>query len=341
MARGGINKALVRKARDALLARGENPSIDAVRVELGNTGSKSTIHRYMRELEQGEASLAEGMASISNELAALVERLAGRLHEEAQTRIDQAEAAAQTAYGKLHDRYLEQEAKASGLAHELTIAQAAMAAQAEELSTCQSTLQTEQTRNARITQACADLETRLGDKQAQIDSLEEKHRHAREALEHYRAAAKEQRDQDQQRHEGQIQAAQAQLRQLEQAVMVKQDEMTQMTRTNERYLAQIEQAQAVHIEELERIVQLNAEVQRLSALHAQGEGARSVLLEQIAEAKREQAALAERLSSEGKLAVQAREQLAVLNAQVLALREQLETERTALEAHGDTRDLDA
>ncbi len=29
MARGGINKAIVQKAREALLARGENPSIDA------------------------------------------------------------------------------------------------------------------------------------------------------------------------------------------------------------------------------------------------------------------------------------------------------------------------
>lgn len=51
MARGGINKALVQKARQAIQARGEHPSIDAVRVELGNTGSKTTIHRYLKELE--------------------------------------------------------------------------------------------------------------------------------------------------------------------------------------------------------------------------------------------------------------------------------------------------
>ncbi len=50
MARGGINKAVVQKARTALLARGEHPSIDTVRIELGNTGSKTTIHRYLKEL---------------------------------------------------------------------------------------------------------------------------------------------------------------------------------------------------------------------------------------------------------------------------------------------------
>ncbi len=40
MARGGINKALVAKAREIVLARGENPSTDAVHIELGNIGSK-------------------------------------------------------------------------------------------------------------------------------------------------------------------------------------------------------------------------------------------------------------------------------------------------------------
>ncbi|VAW55751.1 Tn4651 auxiliary cointegrate resolution protein T, partial [hydrothermal vent metagenome] len=55
MARGGINKALVQQALEALMSKGQNPSIDAIRVELGNTGSKSTIHRHLKELEE-EAS---------------------------------------------------------------------------------------------------------------------------------------------------------------------------------------------------------------------------------------------------------------------------------------------
>lgn len=51
MATGGINLALVRKAREALLSRGQNPSIDAIRIELGNTGSKTTIQRFLKEIE--------------------------------------------------------------------------------------------------------------------------------------------------------------------------------------------------------------------------------------------------------------------------------------------------
>ena len=60
MARGGITKTDIEQARIAILARGEHASIDAVRVELGNTGSRSTIHRYMRALEDSEVQSLAG-----------------------------------------------------------------------------------------------------------------------------------------------------------------------------------------------------------------------------------------------------------------------------------------
>ena len=76
MARGGINKAVVQIARQALLARGEHPSIDAVRVELGNTGSKSTIHRYLKELESEAVSRETPPATLSEQLTELIQQLA-------------------------------------------------------------------------------------------------------------------------------------------------------------------------------------------------------------------------------------------------------------------------
>lgn len=47
MARASIYKSEVLRARNNLLAQGRYPSIDSVRIELGNTGSKATIHRYL------------------------------------------------------------------------------------------------------------------------------------------------------------------------------------------------------------------------------------------------------------------------------------------------------
>ncbi len=86
MARSGLTKAQVRACREALLAQGCYPSADAVRHALGDTGSKSTIHRYLKELA-GEESPAAGRDDTARTLLALVEQLAERLHDDAELRL--------------------------------------------------------------------------------------------------------------------------------------------------------------------------------------------------------------------------------------------------------------
>ena len=82
MARGGIYKSEVLRARDKLLATGRHPSIDSIREELGHTGSKSTIHRYLKEIEEEEGGVSGGTrVAVSEAIQDLVERLAARLNE--------------------------------------------------------------------------------------------------------------------------------------------------------------------------------------------------------------------------------------------------------------------
>lgn len=52
MARSGICKSDVVNVRDQLTSRGAYASVDAIRIEMGNTGSKATIHRYLKKIEQ-------------------------------------------------------------------------------------------------------------------------------------------------------------------------------------------------------------------------------------------------------------------------------------------------
>ena len=236
MARGGINKAVVQTARLAILARGENPSIDAVRIEMGNTGSKTTIHRYLKELDDSETRLTITEAPIDDELGELVARLAQRLKEKAQEPIDLALAQFEQQKATLLAQVEALEVAQSQLKQEFDIQAAALAEESAALQTASTSLQTEQTRNAGLSQACSDYELRINDKEEQIRSLEDKHLHARDALEHYRNAVKEQREQEQRRHEGQLQQVQAELRQAQQSVMVRQDEITQLHRDNERLL---------------------------------------------------------------------------------------------------------
>lgn len=236
MARGGINKAVVQTARLAILARGENPSIDAVRIEMGNTGSKTTIHRYLKELDDSESRLTITHAPLDDELGELVARLAQRLKEKAQEPIDQALAQFEQQKTALLAQVETLEAAHSQLKQQFDIQAAALAEESAALQTTSTSLQTEQTRNAGLSQACSDYELRINDKDEQIRSLEDKHLHARDALEHYRTAIKEQREQEQRRHEGQLQQVQAELRQAQQSAMVRQDEITQLHRDNERLL---------------------------------------------------------------------------------------------------------
>jgi hypothetical protein len=97
MARSGLTKSQVKEARDRLLAEGRHPSVDAVRHALGDCGSKSTIHKYLKALrtEEGDADLAPGIRreDTGRALHALVDELADRLHADFDERVRQLRAA--------------------------------------------------------------------------------------------------------------------------------------------------------------------------------------------------------------------------------------------------------
>ena len=97
MARSGLTKSQVREARDRLVAEGRHPSVDAVRHALGDSGSKSTIHKYLKELraEDGGADAVPGMRreDTGRVLHALVDEVADRLHAGFDERMRQLRAA--------------------------------------------------------------------------------------------------------------------------------------------------------------------------------------------------------------------------------------------------------
>jgi chromosome segregation ATPase len=168
----------------------------------------------------------------------LVSRLAQRLKEQAQEPIDQARAQFEQQRKELETQLHEAREANTELHQQYEIQSLALTQESAELHDTRSMLQSEQTRNAGLNQALADFELRLQDKDEQIRSLEEKHLHAREALEHYRNAVKDQREQEQRRHEGQVQQIQMELRQAQQSALVRQDEITQLHRDNERLLTE-------------------------------------------------------------------------------------------------------
>lgn len=285
MARTGLYKSEVKKARDALLVQAQYPSVDAVRVALGNTGSKTTIHKYLKELEAEEGGGVR-KAAVSDALQDLVGRLAARLQEEADAR------AAIVIAGYADKEQLHADAE-SELRRELT----GMRAMAGELETrlgseqdahakTLASLQEETIARHTVAQQLSGLKERLAENEAHRISLEDKHTHARQALEHYRQSAKEQRDQDQRRHEQQVQQLQAEIRQLQQTAALKQDEVTRLNQDGALLVADLSHARQTTYEAQQTVRRQETRIEQISVLEQQRQGLQDKLADKDSEALR-------------------------------------------------------
>lgn len=297
MARSGLYKSDVKKARDSLIAQAMYPSIDAVRMALGNTGSKTTIHKYLKELEEEEGG-GPRKASISDALQDLVERLAARLEEEAQEQIGQLNEAATRREQKYADAN-------NALQNELIAAREAIATLESRLDSevaghakTRTNLQAETLSRHTAEQQVLDLKDRLAENEQHRKSLEEKHSHARNALDHYRQSVKDQRDQDQRRHEQQVQQLQAELRQQQLAAVTKQDEVTRLNQEGVRLVSELAHTKQSLYEQLTLGRKLEQKLEQLQSLQVHA----SDIERQLASKTAEVELMAEQLRQAGNLA---------------------------------------
>jgi chromosome segregation ATPase len=263
MARGGINKVLVRTARAALLARGVHPSIDTVRVELGNTGSRTTIQRYLKELgtqdQSGEAP------TLSEELQYLISSLAQRLNTEAQAalieeRLDfnQQQLAAQQHHDLKQGRIEELQQTVNTLAAERRDDLLRERQLNERLREAES-------ERRRLQQVELSQQRLVEELSGQIRSLDEKNQHARESLEHYRQQQLSQREQELQRHDAQLQQLQHEARALREQLLHKDEALAQLYRELERLTVELRE-QGKHTHRLEQEAQqLHTQQEELEA----------------------------------------------------------------------------
>lgn len=289
MARSGVYALDVKEARDALIARGRHPSIDAVRAELGNTGSKTTIHKYLRELKAEEGAAG---ASVSDAIQALVVQLAGQLRAEADISVEavRGEFAAERSQHEVQTAALSAELAASRRQHQAVSRQLETIQQ--ELARVREGLQQEQLARHTVEVRNQELMERLAVSERHQASLEQKHQHARDALEHFRAAAKEQREQESKRHEHQVQSLQAELRQAQQASALKQEQLTQLNKEAAMLAAELAaNKQSIYLErELSR--RLERKVEQLQAVESLAATLESQAAEARARTREAEAALA-------------------------------------------------
>lgn len=297
MARSGIYKWDVKDARDRLIKAGRHPSIDAVREELGNTGSKSTIHRYLKELEAQDGGIPG--APVSDTLLELVTGLATRLKHEAEEELlaahDRFDADKAALKGELAQAY----AESDGLRRQLESTQVSLASENEKVAAAASALSQEQILTSQMTAKALGLEQQIEQQAGHVRSLEEKHAHAREALEHFRTAMKDQRDQEQRRHEQQVQQLQAEIRTLNGELTEKS---SQFALVNRDAAALSSENGALRLQSQESRAdkdRAERELARVREAAAKSDGINAALERELAEAKAGLATLQERIGVEG------------------------------------------
>ncbi|MDI4481595.1 DNA-binding protein [Moraxella osloensis] len=261
MARTGLYKSEVKKARESLLAQSKYPSVDAVRVELGNTGSKTTIHKYLKELEEEDGGATRHKVDISEALQNLISRLSSQLQDEANVQVNEIRAESTVKDQQHAEQLLALHTEIEALGNRVRLSESTLLQEKSSHHETHIALQKEMIARHTLTQQVADLNDRLAENEAHRQSLEEKHQHARDALEHYRQSVKEQREQDQRRHELQIQQLQAELRQVQQTVIIKQDESTKLNQESTRLAADLSHAQRGLSDELHKNQRLAQQLQ--------------------------------------------------------------------------------
>ena len=132
----------------------------------GNTGSKTTIHRYLKELEEEEGQGVGAKIAVSDALQDLVARLAERLHAEADALIAQAQERFQA---QLHERTqaLEQARQEGGaLGAQLQRTETALQTEREAGETARRDLASRTTELAQLEERIAGLTARLAEHQS-------------------------------------------------------------------------------------------------------------------------------------------------------------------------------
>lgn len=302
MARTGIYFSDVKRARDQLVAQGRRASIDAIRAALGDTGSKTTIHKYLRELEQEEDV---GNRNVSDAILSLAAQLADQLQQEAGVEV----AAVNEEMAQLRTLHAQELAAAAqqlaALHGELDALSARFVQSEQALVAVTAELQAQQIARHTAEQHSVDVGERLRDAQQHQASLEEKHRHARDALEHFRTAARDQREAETRRHGQQLQAAQVELRQAQQAAALRQEELTRLNKEAAALVAELAAGKQAAFLERETNRHLTRQVARLHA----AESRVAVLEAQLADSRLRIAALDEAAVHAAQLAEAAQEKL--------------------------------
>jgi chromosome segregation ATPase len=232
MGRSGISEYQVFQAADQLLADGIKPSVDTVRQELGNTGSRTTINNYLKAWRERQAQREHAGVNLG-------EHLLGVLREQSAVILSAIESAAQAKF----------QAKTQSYQVELDKQRQRVAEQETEITRYQSEIKDANIIRLQQLNSLQQQQAQLADAHEELQSLRErlaKETGRRETL------------------EGAINERDRQLNSLQREVKVIQSRNEILTESHANKTAELHQFQQRDREQRVVLSQKNAEIKRLT-----------------------------------------------------------------------------
>jgi len=307
MARIGVTYLEVANAAELIQKRGEEPTVDRIRAQLG-TGSRSTLAPLLKtwKSKKGETGTTDGLPA---GLVNAIKTLYAQTQQLADEKIANAQQMFASDSAKLQGEKAELLAKLKKAEVELRTALDQNQTLREELKAAQATCEQRRDDNLALESKLALSEARLSDMAAVNKELKRENRDIREHFEHYQARIAEDRqtERDQFRHtqvslDAQIELLQKQVAKLERhnhgvternTMLQSQlaESATAMTTLQEQHRAlTTEQEQGRHTLQFKE-----QEIQRLSATLQTADEKHNALLQSHQSTLRQQAALEQKI----------------------------------------------
>lgn len=276
MGRAGISYVEVEKACNQLVADNENVTVDNIR-EITGAGSKSTLLKFKKQWELAASqsqTQPEGELLLVNDekaderILSLVNELKDLALEEAKlicARKDEDTEKTILAEKKINDelsrRYESLEEKHNILKNTQDKLQSAYDENDKLLKIAIK-------ESAEAQQLVIQKDEKIVLLEGQIDSLEKKHKHARESLEHFRQAMQDQRDQDQIKWEQMQNEYQTHIKNLEDKLSDKSSKVSDLDQANGRLAEQNKNLNKLIVEKEHLLSEATTKTHQLeTALH--------------------------------------------------------------------------
>jgi chromosome segregation ATPase len=205
MARAGVNYVQVSKAAEIIKSKGQEPTVDRVREQLG-TGSKSTIGPLVKQWRSLH-EVSGDVSGLPNDLVEIVKDLYERIQQQAESKIEEMSSSHNEVISELN-KALANEKQANNT---LTAQNEALTVTAKK-NTDELELLRAQTIQYRADKEHAD--STLVDLRQSLEEAKRESRAARENLEHYQAKVAEDRQVERQQQQKVTQQFQEQIAQL-------------------------------------------------------------------------------------------------------------------------------